>query len=87
MLKSEKKSEMIEIIETLQQYVPLVEEPSGQNAHQIIFAGDQLTASRARGCAELRINSDTLTGRLSTLIPVSQDWHTTVTILTVHAWK
>ena len=73
-LKSEKKSEMIEIIETLQQYVPLLEGLSGQKAHDIIFMGDQLTSSRARGFADLRINSETLTGRLSTLLPVSQDW-------------
>jgi L1 cell adhesion molecule like protein len=74
---------MIEIMETLQQYVPLVGDESDQKAHQILFGGDQLTAARARGCAELRINSDTLTGRLKTLVPVFEDWHTSVTLLTI----
>ena len=83
-LKNEnKKSEMIEIIETLQQYVPLTGADNDQKAHQILFGGDQLTAARARGCAELRENSDSLTGRLKTLIPVPEDWHTQVTLLTV----
>ena len=73
---------MIEIMETHQQYVPITEDETGQKAHQVLFGGDQLTVARARGCAELR-NSDTLTGRLKTLIPVAKDWHTLVTLLTV----
>lgn len=83
-LKNEnKKSEMIEIMETHQQYVPLTEDETDQKAHQVLFGGDQLTVARARGCAELRLNSDTLTGRLKTLVPVAEDWHTLVTLLTV----
>lgn len=83
-MKSEnRKSEMIEITEIHQQYVPLTEVETDQKAHLILFGGDQLTAARARGCAELRINSDTLTGRLKALVPVSEDWHTLVTLLTV----
>ena len=75
---------MIEIMETLQQYVPIcMDDSSDEVVHQILFGGDQLTAARSRGCAELRINSDTPTGRLKTLIPVPEDWHTLVTLLIV----
>ena len=63
--------------------MPLTGADNDQKAHQILFGGDQLTAARARGCAELRENSDSLTGRLKTLIPVPEDWHTQVTLLTV----
>ena len=65
---------MIEIMETLQQYIPIpMEDSSDKAVHQIVFGGDQLTAAHSRGCAELRINSDTSTGRLKTLIPGSED--------------
>ena len=80
-LKNENvKPEMIEIMEGLNQYVPV----SGDHQiHKLMFGGDQLTVSRARGCAELRINSDTPKGRLETLIPVAEDWHTLLTLLVV----
>ena len=42
-----------------------------------------MTAAQVRGCQELRINSDTTTGRLQGLIPVAEDWHTAVTLLVV----
>lgn len=93
-MKNENKhSELIEIMEKLQQYVPVqdvdTEEGSinANSIHHILFGGDQLTAARARGCAELRINSDTPAGRLETLIPVAEDWHTTVTLLVVSLTK
>ena len=77
---------MIDIMDTMQNYVPIQPSSSGladMEAHQILFGGDQLTAARARSCTELRINSDTVTGRLSTLLPVAEDWHTLQTLLTV----
>ena len=83
-LKNENlKSEMIEIMDELQGYAPISTDSCGETVHQLLFGGDQLTAARARGCAELRINSDTPTGRLTTLLPVAEDWHTLVTLLTV----
>ena len=98
-MKNENKySEMIDIISDLHQYVPIMEtsittdpsvdpetvdQPTSEKLHPLLFGGDQLTAARARGCQELRINSDTSTGRLQGLIPVAEDWHTTVTLLVV----
>ena len=90
-LKNEnKKSEMIDIMEELQQYVParkIAETEDGgmehEVVHPILFGGDQLTAARARGSSELRINSDTPKGRLEALTPVAEDWHTTMTFLVV----
>ena len=83
-MKNENKySEMIDIMSSLHQYVPVVEAPEvnattadvvktpeSEKVHPLLFAGDELTAARARGCQELRINSDTTTGRLKGLVPV-----------------
>ena len=77
---------MIDVMETLQQYVPIqtsFSDVADLEVYQILFRGDQLTAVHARGCAELRINSDTGTGKLDTLIPVVEDWHTLLTLITV----
>lgn len=99
-MKNENKySEMIDIISDLHQYVPIMEtssttdpsidpetvdKPTSEKMHPLLFGGDQLTAARGRGCQELRINSDTSTGRLQGLIPVAEDWHTSVTLLVVN---
>lgn len=88
MLKNEnKKSEMIDIMEKLQEYVPTkkLTTPDGEEevVYPILFGGDQLTAARARACSQLRLNSDTPTGRLDALLPTAEDWHTTVTLLVV----
>ena len=96
MMKNENKySEMIDILSHLHQYVPVTvtgtasdpsanpDTPNTEKLHPVLFGGDQLTAARARGSQELRINSDTSTGRLHGLIPVAEDWHTTVTLLVV----
>ena len=74
---------MMDIMGTLQGYAPISTDSRGETVHQLLFGGDQRTAARARGCVELRINSDTPTGRLTTLLPVAKDWHTLVTLLTV----
>lgn len=42
-----KEVKMIEVMKTLQRYVPPTGEESKQKTHQIIFGGDQLTAARA----------------------------------------
>ena len=75
------RSEMIEIEESLQKYVPV----QGDKIHRLLFRGDQLTVCRARSCAELRINSDDVFGRLETFIPIAEDWHTFLVILKVIA--
>ena len=48
-----------------------------------MFGGDQLTAARARGSQEARLNSDTCLGRLQGLKPMAEDWHTSVILLIV----
>ena len=49
LLKNEnKRSEMIDIMETQQQYVPIQTSSSDLEAHQILFGGDQLAAARTR---------------------------------------
>ena len=96
MMKNENKySEMIDILSHLHQYVPVTvtgttsnpsaspDTPTTEKVHPVLFGGDQLTATRARGSQELLINSDTSTGRLCRLIPVAEDWHTSVTLLVV----
>lgn len=96
-LKNENKyCEMIEIMSDLHQYVPIQEVATAsttstdgteqlpkEKVHTLLFGGDQLTASRARGCQDLRINSDTTAGKLKGLIPTAEDWHTAVTLLVV----
>lgn len=51
--------------------------------YQILFGGDQLTVARARGSQHIRMNSDTAVDRLLGLIPVTEDWHTSVVLLGV----
>lgn len=96
-MKNENKySEMIDIMSGLHQYVPAEEAPETIDSstdvkepknHPLLFGGDLLTAVRARGCQELRINSDSTTGQLRGLIPVAEDWHTTVTLLVVSMYE
>ena len=85
-LKNENKhSEMVDIMHTLHQYVPIVSDTSEDDSHKttavhkLLFGGDQLTAARARGCRDLRLNSETTVGQLQGLVPVANDWHTSVT--------
>ena len=86
---------MIEIMTEHHQYVPMhvhapddtsvsdTDQPSTEKVHALLFGGDQLTAARARGCQELRMNSDSTTGKLKGLMPTAEDWHTSVILLVV----
>ena len=90
---------MIEIMTDLHQYVPIqgttasststdnTEQLPKEKVHALLFGGDQLTAARARGCQDLRINSDTTAGKLKGLIPTAEDWHTAVTLLVVSMYR
>ena len=49
----------------------------------ILFGGDQLTAARAMGSQQIWVNSETASEGLHGLIPVAEDWHTSVTLITV----
>jgi len=80
-----------------QKYVPMVEtlkdvhipsiDQSVQVVHAtgypILFAGDQLTAERARGAKKAKVNAVSPSEQLAGLIPVAADWHTKVKLLEV----
>lgn len=101
LLKNENKgSEMIEILTDLHQYVPVREFtrevfiPSTSQVvttqeavlNKVLFGGDQLTTARARGAIRPMSNASTAAKRLEGFIPVSEDWHTQLTLLGV-IWK
>ena len=81
----------------MQQYVPIVE--TSEEVHvarlnekvkvlkarsfPIVVAGDQLTAARGRGAKKAKLNSDSPTSRLESLVPAASDWHTKQTLLGV----
>lgn len=96
--KDENKLEdMVCILEHLHEYIPKLEQertvegiPFGdedvlrdQKFHRVLLGGDQLTVARARSCQRGRGNSDTGLSKLSGVIPVAEDWHTAVILLTV----
>jgi hypothetical protein len=86
---------MIEIMEELHQYVPTTTSSTSaiinnevvtipiEKLHCICLGGDQLSAARYRGSGTIRSNSTSATKRLEGLVPVSEDWHTQVTLLKV----
>jgi L1 cell adhesion molecule like protein len=87
---------MIEIMDTLQKYVPVhtddivVDIPGigektvhADSFHHILFGGDMLTAKRARGSKFIRSNSARGLDQLQGLLPVVEDWHTKVCLLGV----
>ena len=89
---------MIEIMSHHQEeYVPSVEEDceffiesTGENlqlkksqSHKILFGGDQLTVARARSAQQNVVNSDSDRKKLVGLIPVVEDWHTKLNLLSV----
>ena len=51
--------------------------------HCILFGGDQLTAARAHSAKRHVANADSNTGKLHGLIPVTEDWHTKMSLLLV----
>lgn len=96
--KNENKGEeMVEIMDQLHKYVPLVEDsrqvhiPSlnksvevySARSFPIILHGDFLTACRARGAQKARVNSDLPSCRLEGLVPAAADWHTKLKVLGV----
>ena len=95
--KDENKLEdMVCILEHLHGYIPTLEQertiqdaPSGdtnvlkdQLFHQVILGGNQLTVARARSCQRGRENSDTGLSKLSGVVPIAEDWHSGVILLT-----
>lgn len=98
LLKNENKGDdMVDIMSHLHQYVPAVEytnkvfipstgeivEVQHAAYHKVLFGGDQLTATRARGAQKTRVNSISPLARLDGLIPCAEDWHAKVNLLGV----
>ena len=84
-LKNENiNGEMIEIMETLHQYVPTKNVGSSiEIAEHYLFGGDQLTCARARSAKRHRQDSATAIERLEGLLPVIEDWHTKMCLFEV----
>lgn len=88
-------AEMMKIMAEMQKYVPcekqkIVYEHNGTQAeiedmvvHPVLFGGDQLTVQRARAAQIACANETLATERLEGLVPVFEDWHTKMTLLTV----
>lgn len=52
--------------------------------HEILLGGDQLTCARARGAMAVRGTHDNAKDGLKAVVPVSEDWHTRLTLMKVH---
>ena len=87
---------MVDIMTKVHKYVPAkcYKEPytlessevisiSKAKLHPILFGGDQLTASRARGAKKAKVNSEEPLSRLDGLIPIAEDWHTRLNLIEV----
>lgn len=96
-LKDEnKKEDMIAIMKWLHKYIPTLEYQKKHTMstneeevsdeflfHQVLFGGDQLTCSRARGSQKARTSEENDRDRLMGLVPVAEDWHAKVVLLEV----
>ena len=97
-MKNENKvDEMVSIMSTLQQYVPIrqlsasVAVPGSSDLeaidvellHETLLGGDQLTVTRARGAQSQRENSIHPKGQLNGFIPIVEDWHAKVCLMEV----
>ena len=96
--KDENKFEdMVCILEHFHAYVPTIRKErrypitstseeavvNEDRFHQVLLGGDQLTVARVRSCQRGRGNSDSAVKRLNGVLPVAEDWHARVTLLTV----
>lgn len=89
---------MVEVMEHLHKYIPerIVKEHyviddidmviEKSSISPVLFGGDQLTASRARSAKKAKINSTTSSKRMDGLVPVAEDWHTKLTLLSVSSY-
>lgn len=77
--------EMAEILDALNDYVPVKQLPDDAGIQQIprIIYGDQLTVARIRGAATLRSSDLTQEKQLKGFIEVVSDWHARLCLVTV----
>lgn len=80
LLKSEQKTEeMIDVLDTYQQYVQSVSDSdTSGTTRRVLLGGDQLTVERARSAQAVRSQSETSLQRLEGLHPKVEDWHAIV---------
>ena len=73
----------------LQQYVPRTQNVEGEYiCHSLLLGGDQLSTAMARRVKAQRRNSTSELESLGGLLPVCEDWHTKLCLLTVsHAFQ
>ena len=76
--------DMIAIIRHLQQYVPHCLSDKEDMFHQILLGGDQLSTAMVRRVQAQRRNSTSPFEALNGVIPVCEDWHTKLCLLTVN---
>ena len=76
--------EMVEILKDIQQkYVPVNHQDDKVVFQQTAFAGDQLTAARARKSQTVRANSRSSSDAVRGLAPFAADWHAKVNFMEV----
>lgn len=76
--------EMVEILKDIQQkYVPVNHQDDKVVFQQTAFAGDQLTAARARKSQTVRANSKSSSDAVRGLAPFAADWHAKVNFMEV----
>ena len=69
-------SEMIEILDTLHQYIPEESTSDGRKfLERCLLGGDQLTCERARNAQRHRQDGKEALERLEGFVPVAEDWH------------
>lgn len=92
-----KTDDMIDILTELHKYVPVetstrvcIHPRSGNEVqyvedvfHHILFGGDQLTIERIRTAQSTRANSNRQEDKFMGFLPVTEDWHAQVMLLTV----
>ena len=96
-MKNENKlDQMCLIIDDLQKYCPTdisiqeLQLPDGSifeyrqvKFYEIGLGGDQLTCERIRGAQGLRRNHDSADHQLKGIVPIVEDWHARLTLVTV----
>jgi len=74
--------DMVQIMDNIHQYVPVIEQAEGETYLPAPFGGDQLTAARALTAKKSRVTSKGK-GALRGLVPFCADWHAKVNYMEV----
>jgi hypothetical protein len=75
---------MVEILDEMTSYVPDVQTQSGESVpYPLAFAGDMLTAARARTAQDVRVTCTSSKKALRGVFPFASDWHAKVNYMEV----